>query len=162
MANIPRQRDVLKHDAMRSAWIQPLAVVHWQLYHKPKVPYCYYKLVTNVIRAGKIHVLSYPWYTVWYTTAVSQSTFRPRTIQFIKGIWNVALKRTFELYQYNRRSLLYVFLTVNDDDIVLESTPKSFIPRPPATAIPISECQHSILQGIGHLRFSIFETEETD
>ena len=30
----------------------------------PEVPYCYYKLVTNVIRAVKIKVLSYPWYTV--------------------------------------------------------------------------------------------------
>jgi hypothetical protein len=32
----------------------------------PEVPYCYYKLVSNVIRAVKIHVLSYPWYTVSY------------------------------------------------------------------------------------------------
>ena len=30
----------------------------------PEVPYFYYKLVTNVIRAVKIHVLSYPCYTV--------------------------------------------------------------------------------------------------
>jgi hypothetical protein len=48
-ANIPRLRAVLRHD------------------HKPQVPYCYYKLVTNVIGTIKIHVLSYP----WYTTAVS-------------------------------------------------------------------------------------------
>ena len=58
MANIPRLRAVLTHDATRSAWI--LAI-----YHKlPEVPYCYYKLVTNIIRAVKINVLSYLWYTV--------------------------------------------------------------------------------------------------
>ena len=35
------------------------------IYHKqPKVPYCFYKLVTNVIRAVQIHVLSYPWFVV--------------------------------------------------------------------------------------------------
>ena len=44
-----------KHNTMWSAWTQPTT---------PEVPYCYYKLVTNVIRAVKIHVLSYPWYTV--------------------------------------------------------------------------------------------------
>ena len=31
---------------------------------------------TNVIRAVKIHILSYPLYMVWYTMAVSQSAFR--------------------------------------------------------------------------------------
>ena len=47
------------------------------IYHKPpEVPYCYYKLVTNVIRAVKIHVLSYP----WCTTAFNQSAFRARTL----------------------------------------------------------------------------------
>jgi hypothetical protein len=40
------------------------------------VSYCYYKLVTNIIGAVKINVLSCPWYTVWYTTAVSQSALR--------------------------------------------------------------------------------------
>ena len=45
----------------------------------PEVPYCYYKLVTNVIRALKINVLSYP----WYTTPVSQSAFRARPTQLI-------------------------------------------------------------------------------
>jgi hypothetical protein len=29
MANIPRLRAVLKHDATQSVWIQPLAVVYW-------------------------------------------------------------------------------------------------------------------------------------
>ena len=48
----------------------------------PEVPYCYYKLVTNVISAEKINVLSYPWKTV-YTTAVTQSAFRARTTQFM-------------------------------------------------------------------------------
>jgi hypothetical protein len=43
------------------------------------VPYCYYKLVTNVNRAVKWNVLSYP----WYTTALRQSAFRARTTQFI-------------------------------------------------------------------------------
>jgi hypothetical protein len=42
MANIPRITTVLKRDAMQSAWIQPL--------------------VTNVIRAVKINVSSYPWW----------------------------------------------------------------------------------------------------
>jgi hypothetical protein len=48
----------------------------------PEVPYCYSKLVTNIIRAVKINVLSYPWFTVWYTTAVSQSTLRDQATQF--------------------------------------------------------------------------------
>ena len=42
-------------------------------YHTPKVPYCYYKLVTNVIRAVKINVLSYPWYTVCQPISVQGS-----------------------------------------------------------------------------------------
>ena len=46
---------------MRSAWVQPLVVVYWPYTTNPEVPYCYYKLVTNVIRAFKIFVLSYPW-----------------------------------------------------------------------------------------------------
>ena len=44
----------------------------WYIGHipqTPEVPYCYYKLVTNVIRIVKSICLSYPWYTVWYTTA---------------------------------------------------------------------------------------------
>ena len=40
-------------------------------------------LVTNVIRAVKINVLSYPWYTDWYTTAISQSAFKAQTTQCI-------------------------------------------------------------------------------
>jgi hypothetical protein len=47
-----------------------------------------YKLVTNIIRAVKINVLSYPWYTLCYTMAVSQSAFRVRTTQFIKSLRN--------------------------------------------------------------------------
>ena len=47
------------------------------------MPYYYYKLFSNINRAVKISVLSYPWYTVWYTTAVSQSAFRAQTTQFI-------------------------------------------------------------------------------
>jgi hypothetical protein len=62
MANIPLLRAVLRHDALRSAWTQLLAVVYWPYTTSP-VPYCYYKLVTNVIRAVKINVLSYLWYT---------------------------------------------------------------------------------------------------
>ena len=46
MTNIPRLRAVFRH------------------YAAPEVPYCYYKLVTNVIRAVKINILSYLWYTV--------------------------------------------------------------------------------------------------
>jgi hypothetical protein len=73
MANIPRLRTVHRRDTMQMAWTQPLAMVYWQYTIKL---YCYYKLVSNVIRAVKIHVLSYPWYTVSYSTAVSQSAFR--------------------------------------------------------------------------------------
>ena len=62
---------------------KPSAVVYLPYTTNPEVPYCFYKLVTNIIRAVKIHVLSYPWYTVWYTTAVSQSAFRAQTTQFI-------------------------------------------------------------------------------
>ena len=61
MANIPRLRDVLKYDTTQSAWTQPLAVVYCHI-SNPQVPCCYYKLVTNVIRAVKINVLSNPWY----------------------------------------------------------------------------------------------------
>ena len=61
MPNMTRLRAVLRHDVTRSAWTQPLDVVYWPIFHKtPEVPYCYYKLVTNVIRAVKISVLSYP------------------------------------------------------------------------------------------------------
>ena len=65
MANIPRLRAVLKHDATRGAWIQPLAVVQYigHIPQTPEVLYCYYKLVTNVMRAVNINVLLYPWYT---------------------------------------------------------------------------------------------------
>ena len=87
MANIPRLKAVLTNNAMRSAWIQQIVVVLYigHIPQTPKVPYCYYELVTIVIRALKINVLSYPWYTVWYTTAVNQSAFSARTTQFI--IW---------------------------------------------------------------------------
>ena len=53
MANIPRLRAVLRNGAN---------IGH--IPQTPEVPYCYYKLVTNVIRAVKIHVLSYLWYVV--------------------------------------------------------------------------------------------------
>ena len=58
MANIPRHKAVLMHDAVPgyTPW-------QWYIGHKPQtpeVPYCYYKLFTNVIRAVKINVLSYP------------------------------------------------------------------------------------------------------
>jgi hypothetical protein len=89
MANIPRLRAVLMHDTTcldtalsrgilaiyhgyglflcmtQRAWIQPLAVVYWPWY------------------IGKIIVLSYPWYTVSFTTDFSQSAFKARTTQFI-------------------------------------------------------------------------------
>jgi hypothetical protein len=64
MDNIPLLRAVLKHDASQSAWTQPVAVVYWPYITNPDVHYCYYKLVTNVIRTVKIHVLLYPWYKV--------------------------------------------------------------------------------------------------
>jgi hypothetical protein len=51
----------------------------WYIDHipqTPEVPYCYYKLVTNVIRAVKIQYFVIP-------AAVSQSAFRVRTTQFI-------------------------------------------------------------------------------
>ena len=61
MANIPRLRAVLMHDATSECL--DTAVVYW-LSQTPEVPYCYYKLVTNVIRAVKITVLSYLRYMV--------------------------------------------------------------------------------------------------
>jgi hypothetical protein len=54
MANIPRLRAVLMHDSTWSAWIK------WyigQISQTPEVPYCYYKLVTNVIRAVNFFVI---------------------------------------------------------------------------------------------------------
>ena len=58
----------------------------WYISHipqTPEVPYCYYKLVTNVISAVKLNVLSNPWYTVCNTMAVSHIAFRAGTTQFI-------------------------------------------------------------------------------
>ena len=86
IVNIPWLWAVLMHDATRSAWIQPLSIVIWP-YNIPEVPYCYYKLVTNVIRTVKSNVLSYQWDTVWYIMAVSQSAFRARTTQFIMWLY---------------------------------------------------------------------------
>ena len=64
MTNIPRLRAVLTQDnaeCLDTALISGILAI----YHKPpEVTYCYYKLVTNVIRAVKIHVLSSPGYTV--------------------------------------------------------------------------------------------------
>ena len=48
MANIPRLRAVLTHEAMQSAWY----IGH--IPQTPEVPYCYYKRVTNVIRIRKM------------------------------------------------------------------------------------------------------------
>jgi hypothetical protein len=73
MANIPRLRAVFKRDAM---WC---LVVYWPYITNPEVPYCYYKLVTNVVRAVKQNVVSY----LWYNMAFSQSEFRTQTTQFI-------------------------------------------------------------------------------
>ena len=50
MANIPTLRAVHKHDATRSAWTQPLAVVILARYHKEV-------LVTNVIKCFVIPVI---------------------------------------------------------------------------------------------------------
>ena len=64
MANIPWLRAALMHDT-KQCLDTALSCGILAIYHKPPdVTYCYYKLVANVIRAIKIHVLSYPWYTV--------------------------------------------------------------------------------------------------
>ena len=76
MVNIPRLRAVFKHNAIQSGWTQHLAVIYCPYTTNPEVPYWYHKLVTNLIRIVEIHVLSNLWYTVRYTTAVSQSAFR--------------------------------------------------------------------------------------
>ena len=63
MINIPWLRAVLMNKAVWSAWIQQCGVPGYSPYpwyignipQTPEVPYCYYKLVTNVIRAVKIH-----------------------------------------------------------------------------------------------------------
>ena len=81
MANIPRLRAFTY--ARRIAECLDTAISRG-IYHIPKTtPYCYYKRVTKVIRAVKINVLSYPWYTVLYTMAVSQSAFRAGTTQWL-------------------------------------------------------------------------------
>ena len=56
MAYIPLLRTV-GHDATRSARTQPVALYIGHISQTPEVPYCYYKLVTNVIRAVKINVV---------------------------------------------------------------------------------------------------------
>ena len=75
MAVLPRLRAVLRHAAMRSSWIKPLAVVYWPYITNPEVPYCYYKLVTNVIRAVKIHFVIHVLYGLIY------HSFQPISIQ---------------------------------------------------------------------------------
>ena len=56
-----------KAECLDTALSRGILVIY---YKSPEVPYCYYELVTPVIRAVKINVLSYPWYTVYwpYTT----------------------------------------------------------------------------------------------
>ena len=89
MVNVSWLRAVLKHNAMQSEWSQPLAVVYWPYITNPR---CLIAII-NVIRAVKMHVLSCPWYTVWYTPAVSQSAVRARNTQFImKHIWSDKIK----------------------------------------------------------------------
>ena len=63
MANVPRLRAVITHNGTWSSRTQPLAVVYWPYITNPEVPYCYYKLVTNVIRAVKIPIFVIPIYT---------------------------------------------------------------------------------------------------
>jgi hypothetical protein len=57
MANVPQLRAVLMHNATRRSWTQPLAVIYWPYTPHLLGPYCYYKLVTNVIRAVYIRVV---------------------------------------------------------------------------------------------------------
>jgi hypothetical protein len=56
MANIPRLRAQRNMECLETA----ISCVILAIYHKP-----HYKLVTNVIRAVKINVSSYPWSTVY-------------------------------------------------------------------------------------------------
>lgn len=55
MVNISRLRAVLIHDATRGAWTEPLAVIYWPYTTKPSGAL----MVTNVIRAIKMYILSY-------------------------------------------------------------------------------------------------------
>ena len=74
MANIPLLRAVLRHDATRSVWIQPLAVVYW-----PEVPYLYFKRIANMIRAVKpvfLHHLG-----ILSDTHTAELLFQPISIQ---------------------------------------------------------------------------------
>jgi hypothetical protein len=50
-------------------------MVYWQYTTNPEVPYCYYKLVTNVIRAVKLHVVISMVYVLMY------HGFQPISIQ---------------------------------------------------------------------------------
>jgi hypothetical protein len=58
MANIPRRKAVLMHDAVPgyTPW-------QWYIGHKPQipeVPYCYYKLFTNVIKVPLVVLVVAP------------------------------------------------------------------------------------------------------
>jgi hypothetical protein len=56
------------YDTTWSAWIQPLAVVQY-IGHIPPTsmaPYCYYKLVTNMIRAVKKNMFCHTIYTIYH------------------------------------------------------------------------------------------------
>ena len=52
----------------------------------PKVPYCYYKLVTNVIRAVEIKKLSYPgiWTDIQRLSANQNSVLEPPCKMFFE------------------------------------------------------------------------------
>jgi hypothetical protein len=63
MANIPQLRAVLRHKATRSAWTQPLVVVY-RSYVTNSQGALFLLTGYQRIRAVKIHVLSYLWYTV--------------------------------------------------------------------------------------------------
>lgn len=91
MDNIPRPRAILNHDAT-----QPIAMVYWPYTLTPQVPYCYYKLVTNIITT--VTKIKMVWYMVTYIMAFSQSAFRALTTQFI--ICNLRLILQYLVREY--------------------------------------------------------------
>ena len=70
------------YDATRSAWTQPLAVVYWPycISQTLEEPYCYYKLVTNIIIAVKLNVLSFPWSDIPWLSANQKSGLEPPSL----------------------------------------------------------------------------------
>ena len=85
MANIPRLRAILKHNAMRKAWQQPLALVYWQYTTNTRGALLLFLTGYNLIRAVKNTCFVIP---VVYN--LIHHSFQPISIQgWIHPVYNM-------------------------------------------------------------------------